>query len=119
MEESKKEISHEDGSEVTRELPSQKLRKMSPELDPLRIGTGWTPEELSKPQIFIESTFGDSHPGSGHLDRLVKKACEGAADAGGHGARYFTTKFRRMRRPSMRECTSQAATRVFRAISSA
>ena len=91
MEESKKEISHEDGSEVTRELPSQKLRKMSPELDPLRIGTGWTPEELSKPQIFIESTFGDSHPGSGHLDRLVKKACEGAADAGGHGARYFTT----------------------------
>ncbi len=65
MEESKKEISHEDGSEVTRELPSQKLREMSPELDPLRIGTGWTPEELSKPQIFIESTFGDSHPGSG------------------------------------------------------
>ena len=91
MEESKKEISHEDGLEVTRELPSQKLREMSPELDPLRIGTGWTPEELSKPQIFIESTFGDSHPGSGHLDRLVKKACEGAADAGGHGARYFTT----------------------------
>lgn len=72
-------------------LTSQKMRQLAPELDPLRLGTGWTPEDLSKPQIFIESTFGDSHPGSGHLDKLVEAAREGVAEAGGHGARYFCT----------------------------
>ena len=73
------------------EYISQKMRALAPELDPLRIGTGWKVEDLSKPQIFIESTFGDSHPGSGHLDILVEKVREGVAAAGGHGARYFAT----------------------------
>ena len=73
------------------ELISQKMRSLSPEMDPLRLGTGWKPEDLSKPQILIESTFGDSHPGSGHLDRLVEKARQGILDAGGFGARYFCT----------------------------
>ena len=72
-------------------LISQKMRTLSPEMDPLRLGTGWSIEDLAKPQIFIESTFGDSHPGSGHLDRLVEAARKGIADAGGHGARYFCT----------------------------
>ena len=73
------------------ELTSQKLRKIAPELDPLRIGTGWKPEDLSKPQVIIESTAGDSHPGSGHLMKLVEAARKGIADAGGYGARYFCT----------------------------
>lgn len=72
-------------------LINQKMRTLSPEMDPLRLGTGWSVEDLAKPQIFIESTFGDSHPGSGHLDRLVEAARKGIADAGGHGARYFCT----------------------------
>ena len=59
-------------------LVSQKMRDLAPELDPLRIGTGWKPEDLSKPQIFIESTFGDSHPGSGHLDILVEEVRRGS-----------------------------------------
>ena len=73
------------------ELRSQKLRKIAPELDPLRLGTGWGKEDLSKIQIMIESTFGDSHPGSGHLFELVEEARTGIAEAGGYGARYFTT----------------------------
>ena len=73
------------------ELISQKMRKLAPEMDPLRLGTGWTREDLAKPQIMIESTFGDSHPGSGHLDRLVEAVREGVAEAGGFGARYFCT----------------------------
>ena len=73
------------------ELISQKMRKLAPELDPLRLGTGWKKEDLSKPQIFVESTFGDSHPGSGHLNRLVDAVRRGVADAGGYGARYFCT----------------------------
>ena len=52
-------------------LPSQATRAIAPEWDPLRRGTGWTDADLAKPQIYIQSTFGDSHPGSVHLDRLV------------------------------------------------
>ncbi|MBQ7860209.1 MAG: dihydroxy-acid dehydratase [Faecalibacterium sp.] len=73
------------------QLISQKMRVLAPEMDPLRLGTGWKPEDLAKPQILIESTFGDSHPGSGHLDQLVAAARQGVAEAGGFGARYFAT----------------------------
>jgi len=72
-------------------LKSQEIRKIAPEQDPLRIGTGWKPEDLEKPQIFVASTFGDSHPGSGHLDILVEEVRKGIAEAGGFGARYFCT----------------------------
>ncbi len=72
-------------------LKSQEMRKLAPELDPLRIGTGWRPEDLSKPQIIIESTAGDSHPGSGHLNILVEEVKKGVAEAGGYGARYYCT----------------------------
>ncbi len=73
------------------ELKSQKMRELAPELDPLRIGTGWSKEDLDKPQVLIESTFGDSHPGSGHLDKLVNAVRQGVKQAGGYGARYFVT----------------------------
>ena len=73
------------------ELKSQEMRKLAPELDPLRIGTGWKREDLSKPQIFIESTYGDSHPGSGHINILVEEVRKGVAQAGGFGARYYVT----------------------------
>ena len=73
------------------ELKSQEMRKLAPELDPLRIGTGWKKEDLEKPQVMIESTFGDSHPGSGHLNILVDEVRKGGAEAGGYGARYFCT----------------------------
>ncbi len=72
-------------------LKSQEMRKLAPELDPLRIGTGWKPEDLAKPQVIIESTYGDSHPGSVHLNILVEEVRKGIAQAGGFGARYFCT----------------------------
>lgn len=72
-------------------MKSQELRKIAPELDPLRLGTGWTVEDLSKTQIIIESSFGDSHPGSVHLLELVDEARKGVMEAGGYGARYFCT----------------------------
>lgn len=73
------------------ELRSQQMRKAAPELDPLRIGTGWKPEDLSKPQVMIESTYGDSHPGSGHLNILVEEVRKGIEEVGGFGARYYCT----------------------------
>lgn len=74
-----------------KELPSQRLRKLAPELDPLRRGMGWSIEDLAKPQIMIESTFGDSHPGSAHLFGLVESAAGGITDKGARASRYFTT----------------------------
>ena len=53
------------------ELRSQEVRTLAPENDPLKMGMGWKVEDLSKPQILVESTFGDSHPGSAHLDQFV------------------------------------------------
>lgn len=70
---------------------SQIQREHAPEWDPLHVGMGWKPAELGVPQIMIESTFGDSHPGSAHLDKLVEAARKGILDAGGRGARYFCT----------------------------
>ena len=74
-----------------KELNSQRVRALAPENDPLKIGMGWTLEDLSKPQILVESTFGDSHPGSAHLLEFVQCAMEGIREAGGRGARYFVT----------------------------
>ena len=70
---------------------SQQIRAIAPEQDPLRMGMGWKAEDLSKPQIMVESTFGDSHPGSAHLLELTEAAVAGVAGAGGKAARYFTT----------------------------
>ena len=52
-------------------LRSQKIRELAPEMDPLRLGMGWKLDDLEKPQILIESTYGNSHPGSSHLNRFV------------------------------------------------
>lgn len=72
-------------------MRNQDVRKLAPEMDPLRMGMGWTEEDLEKPQILVESTFGDSHPGSAHLFELVNLAAQGVQEAGGKAARYFAT----------------------------
>lgn len=70
---------------------SQKVREIAPEMDPLRRGMGWSVDDLSKPQIIVESTFGDSHPGSAHLYDFVEKAIDGISEKGGKGSRFFAT----------------------------
>lgn len=72
-------------------LHSQEVRNLAPENDPLKIGMGWSVSDLSKPQIMVESTFGDSHPGSAHLDGFVKQAVQAVNEHGGKAARYFAT----------------------------
>ncbi len=44
-----------------------------------------------KPQIIVESTFGDSHPGSAHLMQFVELSIDGIKDKGGKGSRFFAT----------------------------
>lgn len=70
---------------------SQKNRKLNPEADPLLLGSGWTHEDLQKPQVLLESTAGDSHPGSKHLDQLVAEARNGVFKTGGKPAVYTVT----------------------------
>lgn len=53
-------------------LNSQNVRRAGPETDPLWIGTGKTVKDLAKAQILIESTAGDSHPGSRHLHSVAE-----------------------------------------------
>lgn len=72
-------------------MKSQQLRKLAPELDSLRLGSGWKIDELSKPQIIVESSYGHSHPGSAHLDKLVDEAGIGIKEKGGRAANYFVT----------------------------
>lgn len=72
-------------------LRSQEIRKIAPEIDPLRMGMGWKSEDLEKPQIIVESTFGQSHPGSAHLINFVDGAAKGIEEHKGKAARYFAT----------------------------
>ena len=70
-------------------LKGQATRKAGPEVDPLWLGTGRRVPDLSKPQILIDSTYGDSHPGSKHLMGLAESA-RNALYAGGMMPALYT-----------------------------
>jgi len=70
---------------------SEHARQLAPEMDPLRRGMGWTKEDLEKPQIMVESSYGDSHPGSAHLNIFVEEAVKSVNEHGGKAARYYAT----------------------------
>lgn len=72
------------------QLHSQKMR-WGPEVDPLRVGCGWQPDDLGKPWLLVESSAGDSHPGSVHLLEAVEAVRSGARDAGLAVGRYHCT----------------------------
>ena len=72
-------------------LKSQETRRLAPEMDPLRMGMGWTAQDLEKPQVLIESTYGQSHPGSAHLLQFAQEAAKAADAAGAKSALYFAT----------------------------
>ncbi|HYE10611.1 MAG TPA: dihydroxy-acid dehydratase, partial [Patescibacteria group bacterium] len=72
-------------------LKSQKMRAIAVEMDALKMGMGWTVEDLDKPQIFLQSTWGDSHPGSVHLNKLVFAAEKKIHELGAKPAKYTTT----------------------------
>ncbi len=72
-------------------LYSQIVRRKAPEMDPLHYGMGWTKEEMDMPQILVESTFGDSHPGSAHLFDVGQSIIRGIEEKNGKANRFFTT----------------------------
>ncbi|MGQ9694068.1 MAG: dihydroxy-acid dehydratase [Thermodesulfobacteriota bacterium] len=70
---------------------SSKIRRDWIQLDALCCGTQWDELDLRKWQILIEDVFGDSHPGSVHLDKLAKEAALGVIEEGGKPAHFHGT----------------------------
>ena len=73
------------------DLYSQKMRIVNAQGDALRLGTGWSPHDLSKPQVLVDSVYGDSHPGSYHLNKLADFAKNALYSAGCKPAIYTCT----------------------------
>lgn len=73
------------------EIKSIRERNLWAQFDALQLGSGWSEEDLEKYQILIEDAYGDSHPGSVHLDRLSQQAAYGVFESGGHPAQYHIT----------------------------
>ena len=72
-------------------MRSQDIRRDGPEVDPILLGAGWSRQLLERPQILLESTFGDAHPGSRHLLEVVDAARISCVANGLMGARYFVS----------------------------
>lgn len=66
-------------------------RKLWAQYDALQLGSGWDENDISKPQILIEDVYGDSHPGSVHLNQLTEQAKYGVFEGGGYPAHFHAT----------------------------
>jgi len=72
-------------------MKSTRERAMWAQFDALQMGTLFTAEDVTQPQIMIEDVFGDSHPGSVHLQQLTEQVKAGVWQRGGTPCMYHTT----------------------------
>jgi len=72
-------------------LRSDSIRNNAPEALALYLSGAATEEDFARPLILVHSTFGQSHSGSYHLDRLVRQASLGIHEAGGAAFNFTTT----------------------------
>jgi len=72
-------------------MKSEKERALWAQFDALQMGSGFTFEDIGHPQIMIEDVFGDSHPGSVHLNQLTEQVKYGVFQSGGTPCMYHTT----------------------------
>lgn len=70
---------------------SAKERLLWAQFDALEMGTGWDDLDITRPQIMVESVYGDSHPGSFHLNQVTEQAVYGVYERGGKPAKYYAT----------------------------
>lgn len=70
---------------------SKRERELWAQFDALELGSGWDYDDITKPQILIEDVYGDSHPGSIHLNHISEQAKYGVFEKGGFPAQYHTT----------------------------
>ncbi len=72
-------------------MRSQELRKLGPEIDPLKLSMDWTPEDLDLPQVLVDDVWGDALPGSYHLKELSEAVSRGVFAGGGKPALFHVT----------------------------
>ncbi len=70
---------------------SSSERLLWAQFDTLQLGSGWDEKDISKPQVLIEDVYGDSHPGSTHLNKLTEQAKYGVIEEGGFAANFHAT----------------------------
>jgi dihydroxy-acid dehydratase len=73
------------------ELRSQQLRRVNFQGDALRMGMNWTEEDLSKPQVLVESAYGMGHPGTFHFRPLIEEVSNGVFEAGGKPGVFYAS----------------------------
>lgn len=69
----------------------EELRKIWCQSDALKLGMDWSEGDLEKPHILIDDVWGESHPGSFHLDTLSKAAGIGVYESGGRPAEFHVS----------------------------
>jgi Dihydroxyacid dehydratase/phosphogluconate dehydratase len=70
---------------------SKEERKLWAQFDSLQMGSGWSKDDIEKTQILIEDAYGESHPGSVHLNVLTDQVRWGVLETGGFGAKFHIT----------------------------
>ncbi|WP_326910852.1 dihydroxy-acid dehydratase [Sedimentibacter sp. MB31-C6] len=66
-------------------------RKQWAQFDALQLGTKMDEDDIKKPQILIDDVYGDSHPGSVHLNKITEQVKYGVFETGGFPAQYHAT----------------------------
>ena len=70
---------------------SEKERQLWAQFDALQLGTGWVEDDIGKLQILVEDVYGDSHPGSAHLDAVSRQVVYGVFEEGAFPAQFHVT----------------------------
>ena len=70
---------------------SEKERQLWAQFDALQLGTGWVEDDIGKLQILVEDVYGDSHPGSAHLDAVSRQAVYGVFEERAFPAQFHVT----------------------------
>ncbi len=61
------------------------------QIDALMMGMDWTEDDIEKPHVLLADVYGESHPGSYHLNHLSNEAAIGVYEKGGRPANYHVT----------------------------
>lgn len=70
---------------------SEKERQLWAQFDALQLGTGWVEDDIGKLQILVEDVYGDSHPGSAHLDAVSRQVVYGVFEEVAFPAQFHVT----------------------------
>ncbi|VFS39705.1 dihydroxy-acid dehydratase [Salmonella enterica subsp. enterica serovar Typhimurium] len=82
---------HLNRKESPNEPKCQHARDLWSQLDALRLGMNYSKEDVNKLQVLVDDCYGESHPGSFHLNQLGDEAVLGVHESGGRAVRHHVT----------------------------